>query len=45
MCGAGNWAEEPWRPSDALVRDLDPASLPMQRERKHLAFLPGVPLS
>jgi hypothetical protein len=45
MCGAASWAEEPWRPSDAFVRDLDPASLPMQRELDAVAILPGVPLS
>jgi hypothetical protein len=45
MCGCNTWAEEPWRPSNALFRDLDPASQPMRREAEALSFLPGVPLS
>jgi hypothetical protein len=45
MCGCTSWAEEPWRPNDALFRDLDPASLPMRREADALSILPGVPLS
>lgn len=45
MCGCGRWAEEPWRPSDELLHDLDPASMPLQREADEVGFLPGVPLS
>jgi hypothetical protein len=45
MCGGAAWAEEAWRRSDAILHDLDPATLPMQREAAALAFLPGVPLS
>jgi hypothetical protein len=45
MCGCTTWEEEAWRPSDALFRDLDPASFPMRREAEALSFLPGVPLS
>lgn len=45
MCGGTGWAEERWRPTDALLHDLDPASLPMRREADALSFLPGVPLS
>ena len=45
MCGSSVWAEERWRPTEALVHDLDPATLPMQREADALDLLPGVPLS
>lgn len=45
MCGGTAWGEEAWRPAEALVFDLDPAALPMQREAEALSFLPGVPLS
>jgi hypothetical protein len=45
MCGGAVWGEEQWRPSGALVHDLDPASFPMRREIEALSFLPGVPLS
>jgi hypothetical protein len=45
MCGCGLWAEEPLRPSDELLHDLDPASMPMRREADEVGFLPGVPLS
>lgn len=45
MCGGSAWAEEAWRPSEALAHDLDPATLPMQREAEALGLLPGVPLS
>ena len=45
MCGGANWAEHLFRPSDELLHDLDPASLPMRREAQALSFLPGVPLS
>jgi hypothetical protein len=30
---------------ETLMRDLDPATLPMQREAEALGLLPGVPLS
>jgi hypothetical protein len=33
------------RPADELLHDLDPASLPLQREADELSLLPGVPLS
>ena len=45
MCGNGSWAEEPWRPSESLTIDLDPALMPMRREADAVGFLPGVPLS
>jgi hypothetical protein len=45
MCGGAVWAEEQWRPTGALVHDLDPESLPMRREAEAFSFLPGVPLS
>lgn len=45
MCGEASWSEDVWRPSEELVADLDPATLPLQREADVLAFLPGVPLS
>jgi hypothetical protein len=45
MCGGGSWAEEPWRPTETLALDLDPALLPMRREADAIGFLPGVPLS
>jgi hypothetical protein len=51
MCGGTAWAEDTWRPTEALVHDLDPvhdldsATLPMQREAEALGLLPGVPLS
>lgn len=45
MCGGTAWAEEAWRPTQALMSDLDPALLPMQREAQALGLLPGVPLS
>jgi hypothetical protein len=45
MCGGAAWAEEPWRPTDALMHDLDPSLLPMQHEADAVAILPGVPLS
>jgi hypothetical protein len=45
MCGGADWAEEAWRPSEALVHDLDPALFPMQREADAIGLLPGVPLS
>jgi hypothetical protein len=45
MCGGTAWGEEAWRPTEALVHDLDPALQAMQREADALGFLPGVPLS
>jgi hypothetical protein len=45
MCGGTAWVEEAWRPTAALVHDLDPATQPMQREADALGLLPGVPLS
>ena len=45
MCGGTAWAEDPWRPTEGLVHDLDPTTLPMQREADALGLLPGVPLS
>lgn len=45
MCGGSGWVEDAWRPSEALVHDLDPATLPMKREAEALGLLPGVPLS
>ena len=45
MCGGGAWGEEPWRPADELLHDLDPASMPMRREAHEVGMLPGVPLS
>lgn len=45
MCGGSIWAEDAWRPPDALLHDLDPASLPLRREADEVGFLPGVPLS
>jgi uncharacterized protein with PIN domain len=45
MCGGAAWAEQDWRPMETLMRDLDPATLPMQREAEALGLLPGVPLS
>lgn len=45
MCGGGAWAEEAWRPSEELLHDLDPASMPLRREADEVGFLPGVPLS
>ena len=45
MCGGAKWNEDAWRPSDALVQDLDPATQPMRREAAAIGVLPGVPLS
>ena len=45
MCGGEAWVEDAWEPSDALLRDIDPAALPMRRESDALTLLPGVPLS
>lgn len=45
MCGGAAWAEEPWEPTESLMRDLDPAVQPMLREVDALGLLPGVPLS
>ncbi|HEY8407366.1 MAG TPA: hypothetical protein VIK66_05265 [Gaiellaceae bacterium] len=45
MCGGEAWSEDVMRPSAQLLHDLDPASLPTQREADELSLLPGVPLS
>ncbi|HEY3543449.1 MAG TPA: hypothetical protein VGK79_13005 [Gaiellaceae bacterium] len=45
MCGGESWAEDAWEPSEALLRDIDPAMLPMRREADAVPLLPGVPLS
>jgi hypothetical protein len=45
MCGGESWAEDAWEPSESLLRDIDPAMLPMRREAEAVPLLPGVPLS